>query len=964
MKTFLQMVAHDLHHKLGNDLSRTAIVFPNKRASLFFNEYLASETDQPIWSPAFVSISDLFQQLSPWKLGDPIALICELYKVFCEETHSKETLDDFYFWGELLISDFDDADKNRVDTDRLFSNLQDLKSLMDDDTFLDEEQEAAIQQFFQHFSMEKRSVLKDRFISLWEKLGSIYYRFKNNLVHQGIAYEGMMYRQVMEEFPLESLRYDRYVFVGFNVLNKVERDFFLRLQNAGRAWFYWDYDITYTHLFQNDKLHATHEAGEFILRNLKDFPNQLPENQFDVMQLPKRVRYISAPTENAQARFIPQWWQEEVMHNNPSSTCTEKENAVVLCNESLLLPALHSLPEEVKNVNVTMGFPMAQTPVFSFIHALVEMQTNGYDSQQGHYIYDAVLAVLKHPYICQLSPQAQETEQWLVHYNRFYPLPSELKRDAFLEKVFTPKNGNLALCHYLAELLREVATIYRKNDTQDIFSQLYQESLFKSYTLINRMATLIEKNNLIVRSETFRRLLDRLLTSATIPFHGEPAVGMQVMGVLETRNLDFRNLLMLSVNEGQLPKAGGDASFIPYNLRKAFGMTTFEHKNAVYAYYFYRLIQRAESVTLLYNTSSEGLNRGEMSRFMLQYLVESNQTITHQYLEAGQMPRCEQAITVHKSDAVMQKLYNIFDVQKHPERIFSPSALNTYLDCQLKFYFRYIKGLKAIDEVTAEIDSALFGTIFHKAAELIYQDLSRDRKTIEKEQISNLLKNDVQLQNYVDNAFKQEFFHISPTEKAPYNGTRLIHAKVIGLYIRQLLRNDLNYAPFDMISMEKKVSELVELPTEGGIVHLQIGGTIDRMDTKDGILRIVDYKTGGSPKIPENIEQLFTPSDDRPSYIFQTFLYAAIMCRQQPMKVAPSLLYIHRAASDSYSPVIEMGASRQPKTPIADFSMHEKEFRERLMALLHEIYNSQVPFCQTDVRKKCDYCEYKQICGR
>ena len=194
MKTFLQMVAQDLHHKLGNDLSRTAIVFPNKRARLFFDEYLAAEADRPLWSPAYVTISELFQQLSPWMLGDPIALICELYKVFCKETQSEETLDDFYFWGELLISDFDDADKNRVDTTRLFSNLKDLRALMDDSTFLDEEQEAAIQQFFQHFSIEKRTVLKEKFISLWDKLGDIYAAFRRNLADQGMAYEGMMYR--------------------------------------------------------------------------------------------------------------------------------------------------------------------------------------------------------------------------------------------------------------------------------------------------------------------------------------------------------------------------------------------------------------------------------------------------------------------------------------------------------------------------------------------------------------------------------------------------------------------------------------------------------------------------------------------------------------------------------------------------------------------------------------------------
>ena len=287
MQTFLQLVAQDLHQKIGNDLSRVAIVFPNKRASLFFNEHLAAQSDRPLWSPAYVSISELFRQLSPWKLGDPIRLVCELYKVFREETHSEETLDDFYFWGELLISDFDDVDKNLVDANRLFSNLQDLKNIMDDYDFLDSEQEEAIRQFFQNFSIERRTQLKEKFISLWDKLGDIYHGYRDNLAELGIAYEGMMYRYVMEELQPEKLKYDRYVFVGFNVLNKVETRFFERLRDAGRALFYWDYDLFYTRLPREKTPPYTHEAGEFILRNLKIFPNELPETAFDVLRHPK-----------------------------------------------------------------------------------------------------------------------------------------------------------------------------------------------------------------------------------------------------------------------------------------------------------------------------------------------------------------------------------------------------------------------------------------------------------------------------------------------------------------------------------------------------------------------------------------------------------------------------------------------------------------------------------------------------
>lgn len=965
MQTFLQLVAQDLYQKIGNDLSRVAIVFPNKRASLFFNEYLAMQSDRPIWSPAYVSISELFRQLSPWKSGDPIRLVCELYKVFREETRSEETLDDFYFWGELLISDFDDVDKNLVDADRLFSNLQDLKNIMDDYDFLDSEQEEAIRQFFQNFSIERRTQLKEKFISLWDKLGDIYHHYRHNLAELGIAYEGMMYRYVMEELQPDKLKYEHYVFVGFNVLNKVETKFFERLREAGKALFYWDYDIFYTRLPRENTPPYTHEAGEFILRNLKIFPNELPEAVFDTLRKPKNVRFISAPTENAQARYLPEWIRSVTKRDLPETPVKEKENAVVLCNEALLLPVLHSIPSEVKNVNITMGFPLAQTPVYSFVSALIELQTTGYRRDTGRYQYEAVQSVLKHPYTRQLSTSAEGLEKQLTRDNRFFPLPSELKQDTFLEQIFTPKTGISALCQYLTEMLREVAVLYRKEqETDDIFNQLYRESLFKSYTLINRLLNLIDNGELNIQIETLRRLLCRLLATSNIPFHGEPAIGMQVMGVLETRNLDFRNLIMLSLNEGQLPKAGGDSSFIPYNLRKAFGMTTIEHKNAVYAYYFYRLIQRAENVTLLYNTASEGLNRGEMSRFMLQFLVESPHTISREYLEAGQSPQSGREISVEKTPEIITRMYERYDVNRHPRSLFSPSALNTYLDCRLKFYYRYVAGLKAPDEVSAEIDSALFGTIFHRAAELVYKDLTANGKEIRKDDLEQVLSNDIKLQNYVDTAFKEEFFHVALTEKPEYNGTQLINAKVITSYLRQLLRNDLQYAPFFMEGMEKKVTEIIEIETPQGKLALNIGGTIDRIDSKDDTLRIVDYKTGGSPKTPENIKQLFTPADGRPNYIFQTFLYASIMCRKQSLKVAPSLLYIHRAASETYSPVIEMGEARQPKIPVNNFAFYEDEFRERLQTLLQEIYNPEETFTQTEDTKKCEFCDFRELCRR
>lgn len=957
METFLKQVAHDLYNKTEGNFTKVAIVFPNKRASLFFNEYLAQESDRPIWSPTYVSISELFRQSSDLSIADPIKLVCDLYKVFQKATGSKETLDDFYFWGEMLIADFDDADKNMADTHALFSNLKDLNELMDNYDFLEEGQKEALSQFFHNFSINLVTELKQRFISMWNVLGDIYTEYKALLESQSIAYEGMLYRQVIEQLDVEALPYNKYIFVGFNVLNKVEHTLFKKLNEAGKAMFYWDYDTFYLNK-------TPHEAGEFIRRNLRDFPSELPASFFDNLNQPKEVTFIESPTENGQVRYLPQWIRENL-------TSQEKETAVVLCNEALLQPVLHALPDNVKHINITMGFPLSQTPAYSFVNALMELHTSGYNPNNGRYLFAEVISVLKHPYTRQLSPEAEKLEQTLTRDNRFYPLPSELKQDNVLELLFTPRRNNLDLCSILSEALKEVAVIYQQQAAShsDAFDQLYRESLFKTYTLVNRFHTLIESKELNVQAGTFQRLLTRVMSSSSIPFHGEPAIGMQVMGVLETRNLDFRHLIMLSVNEGQLPKAGGDSSFIPYNLRKAFGMTTIDHKIAVYAYYFYRLMQRAEKVTLVYNTATDGINRGELSRFMLQFLIEWGYPVLRKQLEAAQSPQDSTPIIIEKTPDVMERMKSVFDIRNNPKALISPSALNCYLDCPLKFYYKYVALLSAPDEVTADIDSAKFGSIFHYAAEHIYKDLTAHGKLISRENLETLLKDEVRLQTYVDNGFKELFFNLPPNEQPEYNGIQLINSAVIVKYIQQLLRNDLRYAPFTFVGSEQRIFENIEIYTPTGDIQSRIGGIIDRIDSKGESLRIVDYKTGGDADTPANVQSLFIPDKKRSNYVFQTFLYASIVCKKLREKndnrlVAPALLYIHRAASENYSPVIQMGEPRKPKEPVDNFAQYEGDFRENLKTLLEDIFNPDISFTQTEIEDKCAYCDFRALCKK
>lgn len=958
---FLKSVAEDLYNKVGKDLSRTAIVFPNKRAGLFFNQWLSQCTDKPVWTPAYMTISELFRGLSTLQVADPIRLVCTLYTIFCQETgNEKETLDNFYFWGEMLLADFDDLDKNRVDADRMFQNLKELRQMMDDHSYLTGEQEEALRMFFHNFSIEKETELKERFLMLWNVLGNIYHRFNEVLEADGVAYEGQLYRKVVEDdTDLDSLPYDRYVFVGFNVLNQVEHRLFTLLQAKGKAMFYWDYDLHYVK-------HMQHEAGEFIRRNLRDFPNELTDTQlFKNLCKPKQVEYIAASTENAQARYVPQWLKKNL---------TEKENetAVVLCNEGLLQAVLHALPEkEVKALNITMGYPLSGTSIHSLLNLLTELYTDGYDAHSGRYIYRYVSAVLKHPYVRSLSTEAESLERQLTERNRFFPLPSELQTDEVMQLLF-PSEGATTCTAMLDQLLRvinQTVTLFRGDDEtpqqQSADTQLSQEALFMCYTLINRLKRLLDEGLLTVSMPIMARLLTRLLASQSIPFHGEPAIGLQVMGVLETRNLDFRNLLMLSVNEGKLPKQEGDSSFIPYNLRKAFGMTTVEHKNAVYAYYFYRLIQRAEHVTMLYNTSSEGLNRGEMSRFMLQYLVEKTpETKLERYtLQPMQNINRQATIEVQSNEEIVTRLRNRFG--GGGKGILSPSALNTYLDCPLKFYLRYACYLYESDEVTTEIDPSVFGNIFHRTTEIIYKEIlgKRSDGLITRAAIEDLLKDELTLRETVNRAFKEEFFLIPLDQHAEYDGLQLLNKEVITAYVKQLLRRDAEHAPFRYLAAEYAVKQAVEVIPDDGTspFTINLGGNIDRMDEKDGTLRIVDYKTGKSIQEARNMEHLFdTTVEHRPYHVFQTFLYATLMSEQCPGKpITPALFYIQKAASADYSPVVKLN-----KQPVEDFTPLRSEFKPLLGKLLTEVFSPTTRFTQTTVAKHCEYCKYANICGR
>ena len=724
------------------------------------------------------------------------------------------------------------------------------------------------------------------------------------------------------------------------MLNDVEQALFDELQRQGRALFYWDYDVMYLRKVAGH----THEAGHFVFENIQRYGNELTDECFDNFSKPKQLTIAAASSENIQARLLPQWLEENLTCADKApvgETYVENQTAVVLCNEQLLLPVIHSLPRSVNEANITMGYPLADTPAFSFVLSLISLHTEGYDSLHHRFRPSALKAFESHPYALLLGDAWQ----------------SEVRSGADL----------LAFAS-------EMMTLVGQKVSDNV---LATEAVFKTFTCLNRLYDLMTGPEplLDVNDNTIRRLLHSVLSQQSVAFHGEPAVGLQIMGVLETRALDFRHLLMLSVGEGFLPKNVADSSFIPYHLKDAFGLTTLRHKIAVYAYYFYRLIQRAERVTFVYNESNAGIRQNEISRFLRQLEAETTFDISHLQLNVGNRVNVEVPIKVDKTDEVMAALIHRFDntgLSNDNERILSPTALNLYTTCPLRFYYRYVKGLKVEDEVTDELDSKSFGNVFHRAAELMYKELTSSGPVVRQQDIDNLLEHGaLRLDTIVAQSFRDAYFQ---GRREEYSGLLVIAREVVTAYLTQLLRHDRRLTPIRIINTEEKYTTSLQVQTEGRNVLVRTGGIIDRLDevTDDSVeggrvIRVVDYKTGGSSGSVADFARLFSDAGQTEHYYFQTILYSMIIAELEQRAVQPCLFFVHQSGSQDYSPKLKLQRRtindvRQPLTdgeqPLAE------KFSDHLAVLIDEIFDRSVPFSQCANVEHCRFCDYRLLCGR
>ena len=976
MKTFLNIVAHDLLTRYGNDLRHVTVVFPGKRASLFLNQELARQSVTPVWAPRYLTIADLFMRLSPLQKSDPIDNVCTLYQIFLqvmgpEET---ETLDQFYGWGEIILQDFDDIDKHLADAKAIFTNIHDLEQL-EDPQVLTPEQYEVLSRFFHNFNTEDSEGIRQRFLRIWSHMYEMYTLLRETLRDRGLGYEGMIFRDVAERLDNHHVpdshltsqleQFHTVAFAGFNVLNSVEERLMEALQRQHQAIFYWDYDIYYT------QLNEVNEAGDFMRRNLQKFPSALPEEEFDNLRHLSDVTFISTSSNNVQARYVTQWFKSP--HDKQ-----DNRNAIVLCDEGLLQPVLHSLPtadceNAPKSVNITMGFPLTEAPIYSFINSLFSLQVEGYDTPQQRFLSSYRNPILHHPYSQKVS-----LDQCFQYHG----------------------NSSLELLLYLQSMVQAVGSSYNDLTNPNVYEQLYIEAIFQTNLVIQQFIQLTsrEENPLEVSTITLRRLMRRILSMKSIPFHGEPANGLQIMGVLETRCLDFSHLLMLSIEEKNLPKSSSQNSMIPANLRTAFHLTTVKHKIAVYAYYFYRLIQRTEHLTCVYNENCVGNSQHEISRFLRQLLAETDIPVRTLSIQNRPQVSTIRDINAQKTDFVMNRLRQMYILpdEQGRQHIISPTAINVYLRCPMMFYYHYIAGLAFQEDPEDEINAPIMGEIFHLSAQLLYSFLMKrmDSDTIDNALLSNILskvksKSPNLLDKCLDVAFEIVFFHpieeklrqqvgieMLSSNQLPQNefsGEQIIIRDVLHQYLINLLTYDITLTPFRILKLEQYTSVEIPVETQWGPVKLKTGGIIDRMDIlSDGTIRIVDYKTG-SPGDSSGVkwENILGGGINHNNYYFQTFVYSlaeAMRPTNENHPIRPFLMYPATVGTKKFHEMLKINEGRN-STDITDFRDHADQFMEGLQQILHRLFSAdeETHFLQLDKTEKlsdCMFCDFWQLCNR
>ena len=938
MASFLQLLAKDIIRKYGTDFADLTIIFPNKRAGLFLAEELSRQIDRPVWMPEILTLTEYIEKHSGLKKAETLSLIIKLYKSYTAVSGSSEKFEDFYFWGNMLLADFDDIDKYLVDAKDLFSNLIALKELDLNFPYLTEEQIKAIHRFWKSFNPEKFSQEQQEFLKVWDKLYATYTHFKTHLAETGICYEGMNERYFCEH--IETYAHPAHILIaGFNALNLCEKKIFSFWQDSGIARFYWDYDIYYT-------ADEHQEAGHYIRENLKLFPNELDIEHFNNFRYNgKTIEYLAVPSTIGQAKLLPAL-TESLREENPRQT------AIVLCEEQMLIPVMHSIPEYFSKINVTMGYPARNTSVAALISMLCDLKN--YARQEGdttYYYYKPVIALLNHKLIKDLCPEEiQQITNYINQKNIVYVIEKSLHFHELTRAIFS-SDQHEKIPVYLLKILNLLTRSVLKEEADPI----EKEFVFTVYTQIQNLQNTFEEEGIEPENKLYMQIINKVIGNLSIPFSGEPLEGLQLMGLMETRMLDFNHLIILSANEGILPKTTLPASFIPYNLRFGFRLPTPEHQDAVFAYYFYRLLQRSRDIHILYTSGVKGMNGGEMSRFLYQIKYESGLTVVERNFQNPISTQNPKEIRIGKTPPILHILERY---TRSEDQTISPSALNTYMECSLKFYFKYIAQIKEKEELAEELDHRLLGNIFHECSESLYATIPGGEIT--KAAIDTILANGSLIEEHIRRSYLKVYD--PKISRLIDSGSNELILGVIKKYLREMFSYDKKICPFRLLAMENRFHVPVKIGIEGQEKTVFVGGFIDRIDRTDQGIRVIDYKTGADTTAFKTIASVFDPANPtRNKAAFQTMVYCLMYDHVHPSEqpLIPGIYSTKLLFGKDYDFRLKCD-----KELIQNFRYYQQEFSDHLRQLLEELFSPEHPFCQSVYEKKCRTCSYAGICRR
>ncbi|MBE6210364.1 MAG: PD-(D/E)XK nuclease family protein [Rikenellaceae bacterium] len=945
--SFLSEVAQSLYNRYGDDVASLSILFPSRRARLFFTDALSDIAVRPLWQPEWLTVDDLMSEISGLKVGDRTRLIAELYKIYSK--YHEEPFDKFYFWGEMLLADFDMVDKYRIPADRLFVNIVDIKELESDLSYLTPEQLQIVAAFWRNVTDgESLTEEKRRFLEVWRSLAPIYHEYRERLTSLGIAYAGMVHRtaaDMIDEGRAVFAKPRRYVVAGFNALSSCEQRLFKFMATAADAEFFWDYDLYYTR-------NSEQEAGMFLRDNISLFPPK-SEISHDNFRNIGSLTAVSTVSNVAQCKYVA-----EILRELAAKAPLDKDTAIVLTDENLLEPLLHSLPKELGKVNVTMGYPLRQSLVYSFVERLLELQHHSRTDREGRTLFYHldVVGILSHPYVCDAMPEQSRHLRAQIRRNRHVMIDGAmLVAEELLATIFKQTDGWECLSRYLQDVVAEIATIPstdKDSSRRTEFLAVMAENLAKLHNSLSEC-------EIDLTPSVYISLLRRHLQGVRIPFEGEPLEGVQIMGILETRNLDFRNVILLSMNDDNFPgNHAAQASFVPYNLRFAYGMPTPEHHEGVYAYYFYRLAQRCENLYMLYCSHADDRSTGEPSRYIRQLENETEFDIRRVEVGVDVNLDAEEGIEVEKSAEVLASIQRFLNPNA-PSKL-SPTAFSLYIDCPLKFYFSKVACLRDEEEIEEKIDDRILGNIFHYAAQLLYADLVGGTSTGE---LLKEIATSEKIEKAVDEAIRHEYLHDESATAEDYNGDLTLIRGVVIRYLKNVIAYDAAHADFSVVQLEKPVYYDFPFEVGGRKMNMRFEGISDRVDRKaDGSVRIIDYKTGSKHTDYCGLDSLFNGKPkERISNITKTILYAMMMYHTSGRDVRPVLYYVRSMYDENYSPLL---CDKQHETVGAMYSTYRDEFENLVATKLSELYDPSIPFRQCEDEAACRYCDYRAVCGR